>query len=238
MRPALMLCILALASCARQSPRGAVHSDQTREKRLNTEAQLRALHSVMLLFHRDSNSWPTSLSAACDLSPMECLLLDRGERPTDFWGSPVTYAPVADGFELRSLGPDRKAKTSDDLVISYPLERIVVRKAAGCYQPVAGWWASSPTVVRLDSFPPRVDYYGSYALQIDLPIRFVAFTNWFPIDRDSIALEWASGSHVFGIRLESLGDTLRGHADLEYATLDGPKIWRGVLRLVKTDCEG
>ncbi len=233
-----MLCVLVLASCAGQSPRGEVYSDQTREKRLNTEAQLRALYSVVLMFHRASNSWPMSLSAACDLSPEKCLLLDKGELPTDSWGSLVTYATGAEGFELRSLGPDRKARTLDDLVISHSSERVVVRKVAGCYQPVEGWWASSPTMVRLDSFPPRVDYYGSYALQIDLPNRpgFTDLMNWFPIDGDSIALEWSSGSHLFGIRLESLGDTLRGRADLEYATLNGTKSWRGVLRLVRTNC--
>jgi hypothetical protein len=232
----VLLCLVC-TPCAAQSPRDVqTQSEQTRERRLNTEAQLRALYSVILAFQRHEKAWPLSLNEACDPFPEKCLLLDAQEKPTDSWGSPVSYRARAEDVELRSSGPDQKSGTSDDLVISYALEGRIVSRLIGCYQPIEGWWAPTPTIVSLDTVPAGSEYRGTYPLQINLPTR-TDFTEWFPIDRDSIALEWASGPHLSDIRLLRRGDSLEGRVDLEYVHLEGPRIWRGVLRLVKTRCE-
>jgi hypothetical protein len=150
----------------------------------------------------------------------------------DFWGSIVLYTPRVDDFELRSFGPDRKAATSDDLVISYQSDRAVARRLTGCYRPVEGWWTSSPTTVRLDTIPGTLlTYLGSYALQAQFPRRPQIGQEWFPIGTDSLSVQWGEGTMVRSIRLKIRGDTLVGRTDFE--DLD----WRGVLKVVRTRCE-
>lgn len=226
---ALALCVLTTnASWASQSnaplPPGA--------ERIETEVHLRVWYGVVVRFHADSNAWPKTLSAACDASGSEeCELIETTEPPIDFWGSPVAYSRRADGFELRSAGPDRKAGTSDDIVIAHPLDRIIARQLAGCYRPIEGWWTSSPSVVRLDTLPGAFFWQnGSYSLGIDLSPQSDP-TGWFPVGSDSVVLQWAQGPQVHIMRLKGLGDTLRRRASL------GDEEWSAVVTLVRTTCE-
>lgn len=218
--------------CVGQSRDLATGPDRNFEKRIDTEAQLRALYSAVIRFHSEKNTWPATLSAACDPVPHQCLLVEEGEIPTDFWGSPVSYSPRGDGFELRSLGPDRTARTSDDLVISHPMDRIFARQLAGCYQPAQGWWTSRPTTIRLDTLPGRLySLLGGYFLRTEFPRDPQRGSEWFPIGTDSVAIQWGEDNRVRTIRLKILGDTLAGATNFDDLE------WRGALRLVKRNCE-
>jgi hypothetical protein len=207
------------------------HVEDAARNRIDTEARLRAVYGAIIRYRTDSGAWPVSLNAACDPDPLRCELLDVGERVMDFWGSAVWYASRTDGFEVRSFGLDRKARTADDLVIAYPSEPVFATKMAGCYRPNGGWWTSELTVVRLDTVPGTFfNGYGSYFLHIDLP-RLPDGTGWFPVGRDSIVFQWSEGPHLGMIRLKVLHDTLRARTafdDLER---------RGMLGLVRTRCD-
>jgi len=177
----------------------------------------------------DSHAWPTTLRAACDPHPERCLLLDAGATSIDCWGLPVYYTRKSGGFEIRSLGPDQKPGSSDDLVLSYPLDRLLARRVAGCYEPRQGWWKSSPTPIRLDTLPGKL--YNAYALWIEVPLGSTHFREWFPVTADSVVLQWAQGSHLHMLRLRLSGDTLRGRFDSDLLN------WRGSLKLVRINCQ-
>jgi len=236
-RPLLWLVVVML--CTPQPTHALqVLGERDREQRIDTEAQLRALYSAVLRFHEDSSAWPKSLNAACTPSPLDCLMADTGQVPIDVWGSTVSYVPRSDGFELRSFGPDRRPVTSDDLLITYPLDRVIARQISGCYRPLQGWWTRGQTVVRLDTIPGTLYRYpGNYSLTISLP-RHPVGTEWFPVGKDSISLRWAYGSHEGGIRMKRLGDTLRGRVDFEDVDSRGElKHWSSMLTLVRSMCE-
>lgn len=213
-------------------------AEATRRKRMETQETLRAIYGAILQFYRDHRILPSTINAACDPAPEQCLTVDEGEQPTDFWGSPVLYAVEGEGFELRSAGPDRKAGNRDDLVIKYPLDRSISNRLAGCYRPGEGWWNTRPSVLRLDTLsavPSRVD--GRYSLDIRLPVRpFGLAPIWWPIGTDSVLFQWGWGTRLDELRLRSNGDTLRGRVDmdLDYANLK----WHGMLTLIRTRCEG
>jgi hypothetical protein len=226
--------MLACVFCARQSRDYLqVDAEQTRRSRIDTQTELRLLYGAVLKFHRDNNTWPTTLHAACDLYPAGCFPVDADGAPLDYWRSAISYTAQNDSFELRSSGPDRMPRTRDDVVIEHPLDSVVSRGIAGCYRPVEGWWDSRPTVVRLNLLSPFDD--GSYSLQMNLPLRADGLV-WFPIARDSVLLQWAHGPHVRWIRLRRAGETLRGSVDLENLDLRGMD-WRGTLRLIRTTCD-
>ncbi|MGH8542414.1 MAG: hypothetical protein ACREX3_01950 [Gammaproteobacteria bacterium] len=236
-----ILClVLTSAFCARQgAPDLHVEAGEMSGQRVDTETRLRALYGAVLRFHRQNHELPTSLNQACDPYPERCELLDPGDTPLDFWNSAVSYTLRADGFELRSFGPDRMSATSDDIVIAHPLDRAIAGQVAGCYRSVEGWWTSRQSVVRFDTLPGTLfNHLGNYSLHIPLP-RHPMGMEWFPVGTDSISLQWAYGPHIRDIRMKRLGDTLRGRTDFEDVDSRGVTIdWRGVLTLVRTSCDG
>lgn len=226
-----IICLMGLSTqCAAQGIDSLTREERARRNRIETEAQLRALYGALLRFQRDSNGAAPSLDAACGPLPETCLLSGAGEEPKDFWGAAISYIPKADGFVLRSFGPDGRAGTSDDLVISYPLEQVIVQGIAGCYRPIKDWWRSVPTSVRLDTLPAFPDLRRNYSLHIDLQFE-PGGAEWFPIGSDSIAFQWSQGSRLVMLRLRTVGDTLRRGTDFE--DLD----WGRLLTLVRHRCE-
>jgi hypothetical protein len=215
---------LSVCPCVGQSRRDTL---------IDVEAQVRALYGVVLDYRANRGAWPSTLNEACDEYPSpRCPPLGIDDTiPVDSWGLPIYYTRKADGFEIRSLGPDRRPGTADDLAITYPDDRFLARRIAGCYRPMVGWWKTSPGVIRLDTLSGTLfDYSGGYLVQTALPRGAGRQTEWFPTSPDSISLQWADGTQVRMLRLKVSGDTLRGRADFDDIN------WRELLTLVRARC--
>jgi len=203
-----------------------------RDTLIDMETEVRWLYGVVRLYHHEHRVWPSTLNDACGGYPSErCPGLGVLDSiPLDSWGVPVYYTHQPDGFEIRSLGSDRRPGTSDDMVISYPQDIVQSARIAGCYRPTAGWWARGPVEVRLDTLDGTLfDFRAGYGVTAEFP-RHKRYAQWYPTSRDSISLQWNDGVEIRMLRMAIFGDTLRGR--VTYDDLD----WNGIVTMVKTRC--
>jgi hypothetical protein len=80
----------------------------------NTKMMMRNVKNALEMFHLDNKRLPTAKEGLAVLVSRR--ILQR--PPKDGWGRPLAYELVKGKarYVLRSLGPDGKAKTADDLV--------------------------------------------------------------------------------------------------------------------------
>lgn len=221
--PALCV-VLHVSPCLAQSGRDTL---------IEVETQVRSLYGVVLLYHAEHKVWPSTLNEACGGYPSpRCVPLGvQDTTPLDFWGLPLYYSQTRNGFVIRSLGPDRRPGTSDDLVISYPSDRWQAGRIAGCYRPVAGWWNRAPADMRLNTLRGTLwDHGGGYGVTGQFPGQQQLDAEWFPTTPDSVVLEWLDGTTIRILRLRITGDTLRGYVDFDDLN------WKGALKFVKASC--
>ncbi len=77
------------------------------------KVQLQQLRDAVLRYHMLKGSPPSALE---DL--VQEKLLSGNRLPLDPWGEPYVYTRRADGeYEISSKGPDRRARTDDDVTL-------------------------------------------------------------------------------------------------------------------------
>lgn len=86
-------------------------------KRARTTEQLNAVAAALEVFRRDRGSYVISDKHSVLIDNLSPHYLARVIR-TDAWQRPYRYQGDRDHFTLRSLGPDGRENTADDIVIS------------------------------------------------------------------------------------------------------------------------
>lgn len=179
----------------------------------------------------DSGRLPHDLVGLCASSRPGCIGLSS-HRPRDGWGSELAYRVVDSEYELRSLGPDRRADTPDDMVFTPASERAVVAKFAGCYTVNwAKWWDEFPGD-RIELRPEPIEE-GYYPLHPP-PNLSNAVWWWAPTPNGGVRLIWSVGfkAVTFNLQPESDGE-LRGW--VEFLSDVGPPV-RHSASAIPTDC--
>ena len=122
--------IMADMRCELYEPQGDPREHVETEATMNrtdeqrTEGALGILHTAVARYVRDRGRLPDSLAAVLELGlPAE--LPHEAFRPkawwlVDGWGEAMTLTRLADGYRLRSAGPDRRLNTADDVVTRGP----------------------------------------------------------------------------------------------------------------------
>ena len=88
-------------------------------KRLNATADLTAIANALIEFRRERGAFVVSDKGSVLIDHLSPRYLPRVIR-VDPWHRPYEYEGEQDHFSLRSLGPDGKPRTGDDITISSP----------------------------------------------------------------------------------------------------------------------
>ena len=86
-------------------------------KRIRATEELNLMARALDAFHKDRGTFVVSEKQAVLIDHLSPRYLGRVIR-VDPWHNPYEYLGDSDHFTLRSLGPDGKANTGDDLVVS------------------------------------------------------------------------------------------------------------------------
>jgi Type II secretion system (T2SS), protein G len=89
-------------------------------KRKQARDEMEAIAHALAKFRVDRQTYVSSDSQAVLIDYLSPRYLSRVIR-IDPWQEPYRYRGARDTFTLRSLGPDRKENTADDIVVSSPL---------------------------------------------------------------------------------------------------------------------
>jgi hypothetical protein len=87
------------------------------EKTARAHAELESIATALESFRRERGSYVESKSAAALIDHLNPRFLGRVIR-VDPWHQPYEYEGTRASFTLRSAGPDEKANTADDVVLS------------------------------------------------------------------------------------------------------------------------
>ena len=87
------------------------------EKTARARAELESIATALESFRRDRGSYLESKSEATLIDNLSPHYLARVIR-VDPWHQPYEYEGTSTSFVLRSAGPDEKANTADDVVVS------------------------------------------------------------------------------------------------------------------------
>ena len=87
------------------------------EKTARARAELESIATALESFRRERGSYLESKSEAALIDSLNPHYLARVIR-VDPWHQPYVYEGTRTSFVLRSAGPDEKANTSDDVIIS------------------------------------------------------------------------------------------------------------------------
>ena len=196
---------------------------------LNTETYVRIVAGLAEAYRSQVGRYPVALSELCTHGLRNCGGIRPLDGDNDGWGRPFVYTPIGAGFELRSLGADGTVDTPDDYIVNSDADRVRARELAGCYTASRSLWEGRSSSVRLDTTAGTLGpTNGTYRLLIDAPRNFGA--EWYPVGRDSVALQWNEFPAVPSIRARVAGDTLRARA-----TSAGEE--RQSLELVRVACD-
>src|SRR3979409_656268 len=88
------------------------------EKTARARAELESIATALESFRRERGSYPESKSAAALIDNLNPHYLARVIR-VDPWHQPYEYEGTSASYVLRSAGPDEKANTPDDVIISH-----------------------------------------------------------------------------------------------------------------------
>ena len=67
----------------------------------------------LIAYRREYGDYPDSLESA------ELARYTEGQSAFDVWGNKVSYTNTANGFEIRSAGPDGTFETDDDMALDH-----------------------------------------------------------------------------------------------------------------------
>jgi hypothetical protein len=95
----------------------AVPATVDADKRARTTEQLNAIASALDIFRRDRGAFVISDRHSVLIDHLAPHYLSRVVR-LDAWQHPFQYRGEHDHYTLRSLGPDGKENTPDDIVVS------------------------------------------------------------------------------------------------------------------------
>ncbi len=87
------------------------------EKTSRVRAELETIATALEAFHREHGSYVEAKTEAALIDFLSPRYLNRVIR-IDAWHRPYEYEGSRDSYVLRSLGPDGKAGTADDVVLS------------------------------------------------------------------------------------------------------------------------
>jgi len=87
------------------------------EKSARARAELESMATALEAFRRERGSYLQSKSQAALIDNLTPRFLARVIR-VDPWHQPYEYEGTSTSFTLRSAGPDEKANTADDVVVS------------------------------------------------------------------------------------------------------------------------
>jgi Type II secretion system (T2SS), protein G len=87
------------------------------EKSARARAELESIATALDAFRRERGSYLQSKSEAALIDNLNPRFLTRVIR-VDPWHQPYAYEGTSTSFTLRSAGPDEKANTADDVVVS------------------------------------------------------------------------------------------------------------------------
>jgi general secretion pathway protein G len=85
-----------------------------------TRASIAGISTALETYEIDCGQFPSSLQALVHSSGEPnwkgpYFKSSGGDTPTDSWGTPFSYTPKENDFEIRSAGPDKTMGSSDDI---------------------------------------------------------------------------------------------------------------------------
>ena len=78
--------------------------------------QMKSISQTIKMFKLDTSSYPQTEEGLTIL--LEKKYFENNKLPKDSWGNEFIYIQNDDGFDLISLGSDKKESTSDDIYFS------------------------------------------------------------------------------------------------------------------------
>ncbi len=86
------------------------------EKIKRTSADLRILAQALKMYYQDHRTYPQASNFSALIDTLLSGYLDQIIRE-DYWHQSYVYTPASNGYQILSLGPDRKQGTTDDIVL-------------------------------------------------------------------------------------------------------------------------
>lgn len=163
---------------------------------------MRDMRAGIAAFQAEYGSLPKELIEICSVVP--CTNTQKKRGFSDGWGKPLVYLVSDQSFELRSMGPDRKRGTEDDIVFIPEVERIRMRSVLGCYEVATDLETFPEELLVLDSTGGVFGYRASPAMRGFMGPHFVL------VGADSIVITWMGAEQGASFRLRAAGDTLEG----------------------------